>query len=86
MAYPHILRICAETQQLSLGLAPQRLFDDRLQSTFIAQVAGAEVSVEADPCGSVGFRGPIGHVANSLCECWQSPVETNDALTACKGY
>jgi hypothetical protein len=39
---PHILRVRAETKQSCIGATPQNLFDDRLQSTFVAQVAGAK--------------------------------------------
>jgi hypothetical protein len=46
VAYPHILRIGAEALQLRIGPAPQYLFDDCLERTFIAKVPGAEVSVE----------------------------------------
>jgi hypothetical protein len=47
VAYPHILRIGAEAQQLRIGPAPMYLFDDCLERTFIAKVPGAEVSVKA---------------------------------------
>src|SRR5262249_30055501 len=67
MARLHILRVRAEAKQLRIWLAPQNLFDDRLQRTFVAEVAGAEVSVKADFCGFHGFRGSIKHVANSPC-------------------
>src|SRR5262245_8790867 len=55
MAHLHILRARAEAQQSRIGLALENLFDDRLQRTFVAQVAGAEVSVQADSRGFHGF-------------------------------
>src|SRR5262249_20725551 len=75
MACPHLLRGRAETQQLRSGPARQNLFDNRLQSTFVAQVTGPKVSVEADFNGPHRFRGPIGHVVNSPWLPAYSPAE-----------
>jgi hypothetical protein len=59
VARANIPRVRTETKQSPVGPAPQNLLDDRLQSRFVAKVAGAEVSVEANSRGFHGFLVPI---------------------------
>jgi hypothetical protein len=48
MARLNVPWIRAEAQHLGIGFVLQYLFDDRLKRAFVAEIAGAKVSVKTD--------------------------------------
>jgi hypothetical protein len=62
VARTHILRVRAEAKQFRTGQLLQDPSDHDMQSSFIAQITGAEIAVDSDSRERCGFFRPTVHV------------------------